>query len=349
MLLPTIKRSLTIISLSVAMGLMGCQSTSLDSTVFTNPAVDNGNWSNSTPKPRLLQTLTKYKWQLTHVTDESGQIQPFNHKPPLIMQVRPDILLFEEGCHRYQGSFGVWRPLPYPYSLPDIRDLPDDCIAISHPGSDLNKGGIQRALEIVFAPYSDSYFRFDPVLPSSPLFSKKASKQLALTTDKGRTFIFSGTARPEKTVAGIPITNELLEHYQWRLVSATDNTNNPISELNHSKIPITANFRLDSHNQGVGFFTGCNGVGGSYVLSTNQTLLIGASPSTLMGCGDLINGIEDYLDHIMHNSSSQLTLTHPDITSISNISSVPIPGYLLTQELDSGETLIWKNEVKKTP
>lgn len=68
-----------------------------------------------------------------------------------------------------------------------------------------------------------------------------------------------------------------------------------------------------------------------------------------MGCGDLINGIEDYLDRIMHNSSSQLTLTHSDITSISNISSVPIPGYLLTQELDSGETLIWKNEVKKTP
>ena len=339
--------------------LFGCQSTSLNSTEFTNPAVDNDNWSDSTPKPRLFQTITKYQWQLTHVTDESGQIQPFNHKPPLIMQVRPDILLFEEGCHRYQGSFNAMRPLPYPYSLPDIRDLPDDCIATSHPGSDLNKGDIQRALEIVFAPYSDSYFRFDPVLPSSPLFSKKASKQLALKTDKGKMFIFSGTAMPKRAVSGLTITNEILERYQWHLISATDHTNRPISQLNHPNVPITASFDIDSYNhsdyqqgafsQSVGFFTGCNGVGGSYALSTNQTLLIGASPSTLMGCGDLINGIEDYLDRIMHNSSSQLTLTHSDITSISNISSVPIPGYLLTQELDSGETLIWKNEVKKTP
>ncbi|MBO1529793.1 META domain-containing protein [Psychrobacter sp. F1192] len=339
--------------------LLGCQSTSLSSTVFTNPAVDNENWSTSTPKPRLFQTITKYQWQLTHVTDESGQIQPFNHKPPLIMQVRPDILLFEEGCHRYQGTFKAMRPLPYPYSLPDIRDLPDDCIAISHPGSDLNKGDIQRALEIVFAPYSDSYFKFDPILPSSPLFSKKASKQLALKTDKGKMLIFSGAAMPKRAVSGLPITNEILERYQWHLISATDHTNKSISELNHPNAPITASFDIDSYNhsdyqqgafsQSVGFFTGCNGVGGSYALSSNQTLLIGASPSTLMGCGDLVNGIEDYLDRIMHNSSSQLTLTHPDITSTSNISSVPIPGYLLTQELDSGKTLIWKNEIKKTP
>ena len=329
--------------------LFGCQSTSLNSTEFTNPAVDNDNWSDSTPKPRLFQTITKYQWQLTHVTDESGQIQPFNHKPPLIMQVRPDILLFEEGCHRYQGSFKAMRPLPYPYSLPDIRDLPDNCIAISHSGSDLNKGDIQRALEIVFAPYSDSYFRFDPVLPASPLFSNRVAKQLALKTDKGRTFIFSGTAKLEKQISGLPITNELLKRYQWLLIKATDNTNKTINNFNYPDIPITASFRLDSHNQGVGFFAGCNGVGGSYALSTNQTLLIGASPSTLMGCGDLINGIEDYLDRIMHNSSSQLTLTLPDITSTSNISSVSIPNYLLTQKLDTGETLVWKNEVKKIP
>lgn len=350
---------LVVISTLLPLALLGCQTNSLNHSAQTSTVIDDKNWSASTPKPRLLQTITKYEWQLTHVTDENGQTQSFNHKPPLIMQVRPDTLLFEEGCHRYQGSFKAMRPLPYPYSLPDIRDLPDNCIAISHSGSDLNKGDIQRALEIVFAPYSDSYFRFDPVLPSSPLFSKKASKQLALTTDKGKIFIFSGTAMPKRAVSGLTITNEILERYQWHLISATDHTNRPISQLNHPNVPITASFDIDSYNhsdyqqgafsQSVGFFTGCNGVGGSYALSTNQTLLIGASPSTLMGCGDLINGVEDYLDGIMHNSSSQLTLTHPDITSISNISSVPIPGYLLTQELDSGETLIWKNEIKKTP
>lgn len=268
------------------------------------------------------------------------------------MQVRPEVLLFTEGCYRYQGSFGVWRPLPYPYSLPDISDLPDDCTDVSHLGngsnSDLNKGNIQRALKIVFAPYSDSYFRFDPILPDSPLFSKKSSKQLALTTDKGKTFIFSGTAKPEQKASGLPITNELLERYQWNLVNATDNISKPISELNHPNIPITARFDVDSYsgddfqqgayNQGVGFFTGCNGVGGSYVLSTNQTLLIGASPSTLMGCGDLLNGIEDYLDRIMPNSSSQLTLSLQQKFLDSQ------PHYELVQTMDTGETLVWQNE-----
>lgn len=348
-----------LIGLMSTVSLLGCQHTLPNPPIKTIPATSNisdNNWLASTPKPRLFQTITKYQWQLTHVTDENDQIQSFNHKPPLIMQVRPEVLLFTEGCHRYQGSFGVWRPLPYPYSLPDISDLPDNCGDVSElsgGANSLNKGDIQRALEVVFAPYSDSYFRFDPLLSNSPLFSKNKSKQLALTTDKGKTFIFSGTANPVQKTSGIPITNELLEHYQWRLISATHSTNNPISELNHSGIPITAKFEIDfysgddfqqsAYNQSVRFFTGCNGVGGSYALSSNQTLLIGISPATLMGCGDLLNGIENYLDRIMHNSSSRLNLSLQN-QSVENEQS--FPRYNLLQTMDTGETLIWKSEPK---
>lgn len=345
------------IGLLTATALLGCKSNAVHNQTATYSTINSKYWSAATPKPRLFQTITKYEWQLTHVTDEHGRIQPFKHKPPLKMQARPDILLFQEGCHRYQGTFHAMRPLPYPYSLPDIRDLPDNCLAMSHPGSDLNKGDIQRALEIVFAPYSDSYFRFDPILPSSKLFSKQAEKQLALKTDKGKTFIFSGAAKPEQKFSGLPITNELLERYQWHLIRATDSTNRPISLLNHPDVPITASFDMDAYNhsdyqqgpfsQSVAFFTGCNGVSGPYALSTNQTLLIGASPSTLMGCGELINGIENYLDHIMHNSASQLHLSLRAVNQIDNQGDQSdFPRYNLLQAFDSGETLVWQSEQK---
>lgn len=339
--------TLLISSLS-SVALVGCQSTELNHTNkigAINPDINNEDWSISTSQSRLLQTITKYEWQLTHVTDENNQVQPFNHKPPLIMEVRPDVLSFKEGCHLYQASFSVWRPLPYPYSLPDMSDLPDDCKKTTNSNnSNLNKGDIQQALEIVFAPFSDSYFRFDPVLPESPLFSKNVSKQMALKTDKGRTFIFAGTVKPEQEFSGLPITNELLERYQWRLVSATDDTNKTISKFNHPDVPITARFVLDSYNQSVGFFSGCNGIGGSYALSINQTLLIGASPSTLMGCGDLHDDIESHLSRIMLNSTSQLILTNQDKTQISDVSIKPEPSYSLTQKLDSSETLVWQNQ-----
>ena len=147
----------------------------------------------------------------------------------------------------------------------------------------------------------------------------------------------------------LSINPELLERYDWHLIRATDNANILIHELNNPNVPITASFRLDTHDQGVSFLTGCNGVGGSYSLSTNHTLLIGASPSTLMGCGELVNGIEDYLDRIMHNSTSHLTLTHTDNNPIVNSVNEIKSSYLLTQKLETGETLVWKNEPKKIP
>ncbi|MGP4863628.1 META domain-containing protein [Psychrobacter sp. T6-5] len=349
-----LRMPLAIISALLPLALLGCQTNSLNHSAQTSTVIDDKNWSADTPIPRLLQTLTKYEWQLTRVSNNDEKISPFNHKPPLVMNVRPDTLLFQEGCHRYKGNFEAWRPLPYPYSLPDMSDMsdmPNNCeVATTSSGkSNSNKGEVQQALDIVFAPYSNSYFRFDPILPNDLLFSNKVSKQMRLTTDKGKVFIFSGRAKPIKQTSGLAITNELLERYDWHLIRATDNANTLIHELNNPNVPITASFRLDTHNQGVSFLTGCNGVGGSYALSTNHTLLIGASPSTLMGCGELVDGIEDYLDRIMHDSTSHLTLTHTDNNPIANSVNEIKSSYLLTQTLDSGETLIWKNEPKKIP
>ena len=346
---------LVVISTLLPLALLGCQ---------TSTVIDDKNWSATTLESRLFQTTTKYEWQLTHVSDDKGRIKPFSQKLPLIMEVHPSLLTFTEGCQRHQVSFDMWLPLPYLYGQIDVREPSDgdNCTTVNHSIIEnlSNKNTIKNktgnVVNGVFIPYSDTAFRFDPVLPNSAQSSNKTLKQLALKTNKGKTLIFSGTPKPEYRVAGIPLTNELLERYQWRLISATDDTNKTINKFNRPDVPITANYRLGSHDysnpqqssfsQGVGFSVGCNGAGGSYALSTNQTLLIGGNPSTMVGCGDDIDDIESSLSRLMLYSSSQLTLNNLDKQRISNPSE---SSYLLTQKLESGETLIWQNEVKKIP
>lgn len=356
---------LVVISTLLPLALLGCQTNSLNHSAQTSTVIDDKNWSATTLESRLFQTTTKYEWQLTHVSDDNGQIKPFNQKLPLIMEVHPSLLTFTEGCQRHQVSFDMWLPLPYLYGQINVREPSDNCTTVSHSiiENSNNKNTIKNktgnVISGVFIPYSDTAFRFDPVLPNSAQNSNKTLKQLALKTNKGKTLIFSGTPKPEYPVAGMPLTNELLERYQWRLISATDDTNKTINKFNRLDVPITANYRLGSHDysnpqqsnfsQGIGFSVGCNGVGGSYALSANQTLLIGGNPSTMVGCGDDIDDIESSLSRLMLYSSSQLTLINIDKQRVSHPSDNSESSYLLTQKLESGETLIWKNGVNKTP
>ena len=357
------------IGLLSSIALFGCQSTRLNSTVFTNPAVDNENWSASTPKPRLFQTITKYKWQLTHVSDDKGRIKPFNQKLPVTMDVHPDFLTFTESCQRYRVSFDMWLPLPYPYTQANVRHLSNDCTSsndsniknLSNKNTIKNNTG--HVLNSVFMPYSDTAFRFDPLLPKSAQLSNKTLKQLALKTSKGKTLIFSGTPKHEHPVTGIPLTNELLERYQWQLIHLADKTGTILSEFTQTEKPITLFYRLDSYEKhdfeeqyefqpgvyGQSFVVsvGCNGVGGPYALSVNQTLIAGSFPSTMVSCGKAIDDIESQMARMMLYSTSQLTLMHADNAPTATTDESK-PNYLLTQKLVSGETLIWKNEANKT-
>ncbi|BBI66698.1 hypothetical protein PKHYL_08890 [Psychrobacter sp. KH172YL61] len=105
-------------------------------------------------------------------------------------------------------------------------------------------------------------------------------------------------------------------------------------------------FESGIYGQSFGISVGCNGVSGPYTLSINQNLLTGGFPSTMMSCGDTIDDIESRLRHMMAYSTSRLILTHADNKATIAQSE---QSYLLTQTLDSGETLIWKNEPKKIP
>lgn len=344
---------LTLLSIGLlgSTSLVGCQALKVQPTSeahVINADSKKDSWSISTPQPRLLQTITKYEWQLTQITDANNKAQRFRSNPPLIMEVLPDTLLFKEGCQRYQASFHISRSPPYPYSLPNkLTRLSDDCGALRNTATtSINDGAIYQAFAPLFEPYSGTYFGFEPMGSESALFSKILPKKLALKTDKGTTLTFTGTAKPKQKTLGLPITNSLLERYQWHLISAVDDNNHPIQFLSQPNIPITANFYTNEHSQSVGFFSGCNGVGGSYTLSVNHTLFIGAHPQTLLGCSNLLEAIEDKVSSTLLRTESQLTLNlaPTDSTTITDASAKEMPAYLLTQKLSTGETLIWKNE-----
>lgn len=377
MTLNTLMPSLLAISLLSSMSLLGCQTNNLTRTAQTSATINDKNWSATTLKPRLFQTATNYEWQLTHISDDKGLIKPFNQKLPLTMEVHPDFLTFTEGCQTQDVYFSMWLPLPYPYTYPDLRDLSHNCTVVDHANirSKNYKSGIQgdaeRVLNSTFIShtrYADVAFRFDPITPMSAQFSNQTFKQLALKTSAGKTLIFSGIPKPEHSMAGIPITNELLERYKWRLIRATDKTGKAIRGLIRADIPIIATYQLDiydqsdnepeqdyqqgAYGQSVRVSGGCNGIGGPYALSTSQTLLTGGFPSTMVSCDDTIDDVETRFRRMMLYSASQLTLGHLENYPLSgsvNELNEQKPSYLLTQKLESGETLIWKNEPKKTP
>lgn len=334
------------ISLISSVSLLGCQHMAPNSTTKTIAATTNtsnsndDNWSTATPQSYLMQTLTRYDWQLAQVSRAGNKAEDFKHNPPLMMEVSPDKLLFKEGCHRYKIRIERAYPMPYPYSMSELRDVNDNCASqynIQGPGA------IQQVLETIFSPRSYLYFNFRPLTLNEKPPMAEGSKRLALTINNGLTLIFTGVPKPEQPVAGLPITNELLERYQWRIIKATDQNNQAITELSYTEIPITATFYTDSNRRSASFSSGCNGVSGGYALTVGQTLLIGSAPQTMLGCGPKREAAERKIRALELSSTSRLTLKSSTDTDAGDAT---YPRYLLTQKLDSGETLIWQNEEK---
>lgn len=363
-----------IMSVFSSIALLGCQTNSLNHSAQTSTVIDNKNWSAAILKPRLFQNVTGHNWQLTHVSNDKGKLIRINLQPPLTMDVRPNLLTFDDGCYRYLVSFDMWLPLPYPYTQATTQDVaksPDtaaDCTAIYRAttqdwrGNTIIPSDTAYLLNTTFQLYAGTNFTFDPALPQSVRANKTIEKQLALKTDKGKTLVFTGTPKPKHTVAGISLTSELLEHYRWRLVQATNKKGAVISEFTQTEKPIMLSYGLSNYSgdesdkqngfqsgiygQSFSVSVGCNGVGGPYTLSVNQSLLTGGFPSTMMSCGDALDDIETQIRRMMTHSTSQLILTHADGAPTSATEQSK-PSYLLTQQLDSGETLIWKNTSKQ--
>ena len=327
------------ISLLSSVALMGCQTASFSkATELTSSITVPKEVSLSTiPLPQLLERLTYYDWQLTQVKGADGKIKPFKHQPLLVMDLTLDSLHFAEGCHRYEVFFNQTYQPPYLYRFSNFKTL----MAASCQNGD--KSDIQSALEHLFKPYDDNNFKFEP------LSSSQSRPKMALSIANSATLIFSGTTKSQQHVSGIPITHELLQRYRWRLIRATDDNQKLIDDFHQPDVPITASFSTDKLRQSFGFSIGPHGTGGAYALSVNQTLLTGSDPSPAISFGTRLDNIRAKFTSVALNPSQLILNKQPEMASPqdgSQYSPQISPHYLLTQKVETGETLIWQSEEK---
>ncbi len=156
------------------------------------------------------------------------------------------------------------------------------------------------------------------------------------------------------THTDLSITNELLERYNWRLVSAVHNTfddnrkiisRQPISDFYYPNHPISLEFRNSPDGPYVAFNADCNGSSAPYFLLTDNTFKVSNILSSAINCGETGNRIETALFDFMRNSSSQLTLSLQP-KKLESKNQTQFPRYNLLQTMESGETLVWQNEEK---
>ncbi|MBK3394100.1 META domain-containing protein [Psychrobacter sp. M9-54-1] len=367
MLLPTIKRSLTIISLSVAVGLMGCQSAPLNSTqqttiVNTPITKDKSNFTDQIviKESQVMQWVAHYDWQLAQVINQNGNIVDIENFAPITLAIEPSAVRFYQGCEQYMIDFQSMSAPPYPY-YSHLAKVPTTCHDDNNTDTAIKE---DNSIQSLFVKYAPVRLNFE-LLPTShltsesaPVVTQAATKRLALNIENGNRLIFSGTAKAIPTATGLPITNELLEKYHWTLVSAVSNAYDKKGELNrkplgnfyHPDYPISASFESWPNNQYASFSSGCNGSRAPYFLLNDNTFKVGTIISTVMGCGETGNRIESALFDLMRDSSSQLMLSLQPSQPLSPTADnqTDMPRYNLLQTMATGETLIWQNEVKKT-
>jgi len=289
MLLPTIKRSLTIISLSVAVGLMGCQSAPLNSiqqtTIVNAPVIkDKSNFTDEIviKESQVMQWVAHYDWQLAQVINQNGKTVDINNFAPIILQVDPSSISLHQGCEQYRMDFHALSAPPYPY-YSHLAKVPANCNDDHDFDNGLDNKTViteDNSIQSLFVKYAPIRLNFE-LLPTSHLTSESAPvaiqaapKRLALNIENGNRLIFIGSPKALAAPTGLPITNELLERYDWQLVSAVSNTYDAKGELTrkslgnfyHPDHPISASFESWPNNQYASFSSGCNGSLAPYFL-----------------------------------------------------------------------------------
>ena len=336
--------------------LVGCQSNiAKDNSTPANSIVTGSRTSAPILSEQVINvaSVNRFDWKLVRWIENQGIVNDVDTVPPLMLDVRPSNLVFKYDCQRYRLNHDGYQD--YTYSSYGVTTITQPSCLITNKQAAHN---IFQYLERLFPEYGRGRFNLRITSPSTQTTSKSFSFLNKLTPKKptpyelvlnvqDKQLVFEGTLKTLQPVTGLPITYEFLKEYQWRLLSAVDTNEKTIIELSRPDFPVTAYFAYPMYNDEhhVGFSSDCNGVGGSYILTPDNKLLIGSSPQTMMGCSPKREAAEDKIRELEQLSKSQLTLRQLPNT---NVDDPSLPYYLLTQELDTGETLIWKNEVKKT-
>ena len=374
-------RALTLISMLGITGLIGCQSMDnntfipitaktpkpidSDERIITFPQSEDNEYIGSWKLPELsVESLNRFDWQLVRWIDSKDIVTHVDSDayvggdtlPPLMLDVRPSNLVFKYDCQRYSlhhdgyhdytySSYGVTTTTPASCLINDTQVASDISEYLTQLFPKYGRGRFN--LKVISTPKQSPSKQLSQKLSSS--LNKSTAKkptpyELALNA-QDKQFIFEGTPKKLQPTSGLPISYELLKTYRWRLVSAVDSDNKAITEISRPGFPVSAYFGYPIYNEEhqVGFSSDCNGVGGPYILTPDNVLLIGSGPQTMMGCGPKREAAEDKIRELEQLSKSQLNLEQ---LSNTNVDDPSLPYYLLTQKLDTGETLIWKN--KKT-
>ena len=351
-----------LLAASFSVALTGCQSAPMKSPQQTD-TVDNTTFNTINPtdnavisEAQVMQWSGHYDWQLAQVINQNGNIIDIENFAPITLAIEPSSVRFYQGCEQYMLDFYAMSAPPYPY-YSHLAKVPATC---NDDNALDNKTVIteDNSIQSLFVKYAPVRLNFE-LLPTSHLTSKSAPvaiqaapKRLALNIENGNRLIFTGLAKPLVAPTGLPITNELLEHYDWQLVSAVSNTfdekgqliRKSLGNFYHPDHPISASFESWPDSQYASFSSGCNGSRAPYFLFNDNTFKVGTIISTVMGCGETGNRIETALFKLMQDSSSKLTLSLQPKKP-----EADFPRYNLLQKMATGETLVWQNEAKKIP
>ncbi|MFC6381610.1 META domain-containing protein [Psychrobacter glacincola] len=353
---------------AISFPLVGCQSTSAlnpqQINTISTPTIDDKSKPIDKlliPESQVMQWSAHYDWQLAQVINQNGNIVDIANFTPITLQVAPSSISFYQGCEHYRMDFHSMSAPPYPY-YSHFAKVPSTCNDEPDNDTEIKE---DKSIQSLFPKHIAVKLNFE-LLPTSNPTSETVSmdtqsppKRLALNIENGNRFIFTGLTKPLVAPTGLPITNNLLEQYDWQLVSAVSNTRHEkgqftrksLGNFYHPDHPISASFESWSDNQYASFSSGCNSSRAPYFLLNDNILNVGVIISTVMGCGETGNRIETALFKLMQDSSSKLTLSlqPPEQVSTSSKNQTDFPSYNLLQTMASGETLVWQNEAKKTP
>ena len=350
-----------LLAISLSVALVGCQSTSVlslqQTTAISIPSIDDKSIDEPLiQESQVMQWSAHYDWQLVQVINQNGNVVDIADFVPVTLQVEPSSISLYQGCEQYRMDFHSMSAPPYPY-YSHLSKVPATC----NDETD-NEIKEDKSIQSLFAKYAPIKLNFE-LLPTSNSTSETVStntqsapKRLALNIENGNRLTFIGLAKPLVAPTGLPVTNELLEQYNWQLVSAVSNTNDekgqlirkPLGNFYHPDHPISASFESWPDIQYASFNSGCNGSRAPYFLLNDNTFKVGIIISTVMGCGETGNRIETALFKLMQDSSSKLTLSL-QLKKTEAEAEADFPRYNLLQTMETGETLVWQNEIKDMP
>ena len=316
--------------------------------------------------------LNRYLWKVVEIED-SKQNLPIDALQYLTLDIRPNMLIFKDHCQRYDMSFLNMLAGDYPYVYDDIN-MKSSCDSQRTDDQDVALSELKKIFrQSQQTQYISKSFGFQWLAqnkqPTGIPTALPDNAYLAIHLDaeiypkKSTTIVLKGTIKPvSKTSIGNTLLNrDTLERFNWELRQAIDINGKSIEAFNYADIPVIASFytvKRDLYNNDTfshaSFNSDCNGIGGEYVLTPTNKLLIGYGMQTVMGCGRAREKAEETLRELMHHSTSHLTLNYypnnkdnKDKASSNTDLKLAEGTYILIQDLDTGEQLIWRS-VEKT-